>query len=523
MVLRARKTRVDGATRIIACGVMVAFLMVAGPGIAQAAWIGSAPTGNGYAMADSIPQGNTPSGSVNGRDVAVSWAVTRFPSNNAAVAGYTVQRFDTSNVSQTVLASCTGTIALLTCTEFGVPPGTWKYAVTPKQALWTGAQSVKSANVTVGSPTLTLTTTTLSALPTTSGGSIANFLDGESVIYRLDNATTGTLLTGTIAPSPAPVGGSATVNVTIPAGTLLGAHTVFAVGSAGSIASAAITVVDTTAPVVSAVVINKTLGDRPGYVKQGGTYFVYANANDTAGTTGTHVVSTVIANVSSITTGSTAVVLTTVGGPWTVGGVSYAYRSASLTATNPQTAGAKSFTVIATDGAGNTSTAFSGSVTVDNTVPTATDIQTTNKIAGIVGRAEIGDSITYTFSEAIDPSSILSGWTGSATSVTLHLNNVTGGDTVTVFDSANLMQLNLGTVDLSRPGYTGGNRLFTNSTMTMSGSTITIVLGTANGATTTVGTADNMAWTPSSAATDLAGNACSATIATETGAANKEF
>ena len=58
----------------------------------------------------------------------------------------------------------------------------------------------------------------------------------------------------------------------------------------------------------------------------------------------------------------------------------------------------------------------------------------------------------------MDPSSILSGWTGSATSVTLHLNNVGGGDTVTVFDSANTAQLNLGSVDLSRTGYTSANR-----------------------------------------------------------------
>ena len=80
--------------------------------------------------------------------------------------------------------------------------------------------------------------------------------------------------------------------------------------------------VDTTVPVVTASVIDKTAGDKPGFVKQGGTYFVYANANDTAGSTGTHVVSTVTADVSSITTGSTAVTLTTAGGPFTVGGVS---------------------------------------------------------------------------------------------------------------------------------------------------------------------------------------------------------
>jgi hypothetical protein len=520
-VLRAPWIGGHGVRRLLTTVAIVASLVVALPGVAQAAWTTSA-TARGYAKAVSVPQGNTPSGAASGRDVAVSWAVSRFP-DNTPVAGYTVRRFDASTgVPQTVLASCTGTIATLTCTEFGVAPGTWKYAVTPKHALWTGTESVRSATVTVGSPTLTLSTTTLSALPTTSGGSVANFLDGEAVIYRLDNATSGTVLVGSITPSPVPVGGSATVSVTVPAGTTLGAHTVFAVGSVGSTASAGITVVDTTPPVVVGAVINKTLGDRPGFVKQGGTYFVYANANDAAGTTGTHVVSTVTANVTTVTIGSTAVALTTTGGPFTVGGVSYSYRSASLTASNPVVAGLKSFTVTATDVSGNTG-GFTGSVTMDNTVPIATNIQTTNKVAGILGRAEMGDTIIYTFSEGMDPNSILAGWTGTSTLVTLRLNQAAGSDTVTIFNSANTVQLPFGTNRLGRTDYVTVNRTFTGSTMVMSGSTITITLGTASGATTTAAGTGTMVWTPAATPTDLAGNACAATVANEAAPLDVDF
>jgi hypothetical protein len=360
----------------------------------------------------------------------------------------------------------------------------------------------------------------LSALPTTSGGSVANFLDGEAVIYRLDNATSGTVLVGSITPSPVPVGGSAAVSVTVPLGTTLGAHTVFAVGSLGSTASAAITVVDTTPPVVSAAVIKKTLGDTPGFVKQGGTYFIYANAADTGSTASG--ISTVRANVTTVTIGQTAVALTTTGGPFTVGGVSYSYRSASITASNPLAAGAKSFTITATDVAGNTGN-FIGSVTVDNTVPTASNIQTTNKAAGIVGRAEIGDTITYTFSEAIDPNSILALWTGASTLVTLRLNQAGGSDTVTVFNAGNTVQLPFGSVRLGGTNYVTTSRTFTGSTMVMSGSTITITLGTASGATTTQATNTTMVWTPSITPTDLAGNACAATTATESAGADREF
>jgi hypothetical protein len=204
-----------------------------------------------------------------------------------------------------------------------------------------------------------------------------------------------------------------------------------------------------------------------------------------------------------------------------VAGVSYSYRSASLTASNPILAGVKSFTVTATDAAGNTGN-FIGSVTMDNTVPTATTVQAVNKAAGIASRIEIGDTITYTFSEAVDPNSILGLWTGASTNVTVRLNN-NATDTITVFDSLNTTQVNLGSVDLARTDYAGANRTFTGSTMVMSGTTITITLGTASGGTTTAGGTATMVWSPSILATDLAGNACAATNANENGTLDRDF
>ena len=269
--------------------------------------------------------------------------------------------------------------------------------------------------------------------------------------------------------------------------------------------------------------IDKTAGGTPGFVKQGGTYFVYANANDAAGTTGTHVVSAVTANVTNITTGMHRG--RAHDGRWPVDGGRRDVRLSERLdhGDQPTTSQVRRRTPSPRPTRRGTRPGrFTGSVTVDNTVPTASDIQTANN-GSIVGRAEAGDTITYTFSEAMDPNSILSGWTGSATSVTLHLNNVGGGDTVTVFDSANTSQLNLGSVDLSRAGYTTAAVFFSNSTMTMTGSTITIVLGTPNGATKTVANTGAMVWSPSIAATDLAGNACSASTATESGALDKEF
>jgi hypothetical protein len=278
---------------------------------------------------------------------------------------------------------------------------------------------------------------------------------------------------------------------------------------------------DWAAPTVSASVISKSPGYSSGFVKQGGTYYLYANVSD-AGNPASGV-STINANVSSITTGATSVALTA--GSYTVEGVSYGYRSASRVASNPLAAGSKTYSITSTDAAGNSRTQSTFSVTVDNTAPAASDVQAANG-GSIVGRPEQNDTITYTFAEPIDPESILTGWTGSATNVVVRVNNASP-DTVTIFNAANTTQLPPGTIDLGRNDYVGANRTFgatgTASSMVRSGSTITITLGTQSGAGTTAGANGTMTWTPSTATYDRAGNAGTATAATESGTADKEF
>jgi hypothetical protein len=210
------------------------------------------------------------------------------------------------------------------------------------------------------------------------------------------------------------------------------------------------------------------------------------------------------------------------------------FRSAQLTANVSLSQGSKSSSVSATDNASNGPTTGNFSVTVDNTVPSGSDVQTANGAATVV-KAEPADTITFTFSEPIDPASVLAGWNGSSTSVVVRMINaaLAQPDTLQVFNSANSAQLPLGTVDLGGAGYVGGltggeTALFgatgTASTMTMTGSTITIVLGTASGQASTTALVNNtMAWTPSATATDRAGNASTTTVANESGAADREF
>ena len=279
---------------------------------------------------------------------------------------------------------------------------------------------------------------------------------------------------------------------------------------------------DVVAPSVSSTVISKTVLYVPGYIRQTGTYYVYANVTD--GGCVPSGISTVTANVSTVTTGQTAVAL--VAGSFSVGGVSYTYRSASLTANTTLAEGAKAYTITSTDVATNSQTQSGYSVTVDNTRPTGTNVQTANGGA-TVGKPELGDTVTLTHSEMIDPQSVLAGWTGASTNVVVRIAHNTGGDRVTIRDAANAVQLPLGSVNLIGLNYVTVNRDFgatgTPSTMVQSGSTITITLGTASGVTGTEAATGTMTLTPSATATDRAGNTCLTTVANETGAADVEL
>ncbi|HEY6729745.1 MAG TPA: hypothetical protein VI039_01840 [Solirubrobacterales bacterium] len=279
---------------------------------------------------------------------------------------------------------------------------------------------------------------------------------------------------------------------------------------------------DWVAPSASASVIGKSQGGVPGYIKQGGTYLVYANVSDSGGPASG--IASVSANASTVTTGQSAAALSS--GSFSIGGVAYSHRSGTLTANASLAAGTYSYTLTSKDLANNSRTQSGYTVIVDNTAPTAADIQTTAKSGGTAGRPELGDTITYTFSEPIDPTSILANWNGDATSVVVRITNTTG-DPLTVYNAANTTQLPLGSVNLGRNDYVTANATFgasgTASTMVLSGNAITITLGTVSSGPTTASTTGTMSWTPSASAYDRAGNAATTTARSETGTADREF
>ena len=197
------------------------------PSAAAASWHPTG-SGSGYSRADALSGGNTPTTSVSGRNVTVNWTAT---SGNVPVTGYVVKRYDASSgVQQTIGSGCSGTVAGTTCTEAAVSPGSWKYSVTPARQNWRGSESTKSSATTVGSPALSLSTTTITCRPGTLSGTITNFITGHSVTFHLDSPA-GTTLSGSTTPSTIPTNGQASVSVTIPTTVTGGSHTVYVVDS----------------------------------------------------------------------------------------------------------------------------------------------------------------------------------------------------------------------------------------------------------------------------------------------------
>lgn len=143
-----RTSRPCNRRRLLAASLPIGIgLLLAPCAAAFGAWSATGTGATGGA-ATVMPTGATPSVSAAGTSVSVRWSLATLP-GGAAVAGYVVKRYDATNGSlATVQANCSGTVTVTTCTESGVPAGSWNYTVTPVQSSWTGGESSYSAVVT---------------------------------------------------------------------------------------------------------------------------------------------------------------------------------------------------------------------------------------------------------------------------------------------------------------------------------------------------------------------------------------
>ncbi|HEX6687084.1 MAG TPA: hypothetical protein VF085_00290 [Solirubrobacterales bacterium] len=270
-------------------------------------------------------------------------------------------------------------------------------------------------------------------------------------------------------------------------------------------------VADWLPPTVEASEIVKSQGGVVGNIKPEGAYYIYAKVTDSGNPPSG--IASVSADVSKVTSGQTAVPL--VAGSYAAGGVSYNYRSTQLTASSSLSAGSKTYTLASADSAGY-SDSESFSVTVIKTALEGSGFETSNVSGGTSGKPEKGDTVIYKFNRAPDPGSIVSEWDGSGTkAVTVTISENAAGDLLTVSGAA------LGSVVLGGDFTEGKATTFTGSSVSVSSSKATIVLGTSSGGAKTNTEKFKPVWTPVASLYDAAGNACSTTGVT--GSSAKQF
>ena len=190
------------------------------------------------------------------------------------------------------------------------------------------------------------------------------------------------------------------------------------------------------------------------------------------------------------------------------------------------------------DGSGRTTTSSTVSARrVDNSPLRGADVQAANGGA-LAGKLENGDSITFTYSDQVDLTTVTPGWNGGSLQVSVRVRDGNllslgnKGDTLDVLRSGSAV--NLGSVNL-KDDYIKSNKsttfdaTMTAGTTTLNGvtcTTVTIRLGaalTGSGAVRTATTGSAMVWTPSAVVKDLYKNASSAAPVTESGASDRDF
>jgi hypothetical protein len=194
-------------------------------------------------------------------------------------------------------------------------------------------------------------------------------------------------------------------------------------------------------------------------------------------------------------------------------------RSGTSWSTTAATLTSGTYTARATqsDASANTGTSAPHTFTVDTIAPTATDIAAANGGA-TAGKIEAGDVVTFTFSEPIDPASVLAGWNGSSTAVQVKVTaGVLAPDPFTVLDNGGGTTVHLGTVQ-TNGDYVTTNAIFA-ATMARSAdhASVVVTLGVQQSGIMAVlaAGAQNMTWTVDNAVKDLAGNAVTTVSVTE--------
>lgn len=203
---------------------------------------------------------------------------------------------------------------------------------------------------------------------------------------------------------------------------------------------------------------------------------------------------------STVTGFAGTVILATNAGsisPTTSGAFAAGVRTETVTITGPYKANQ---TITATGGSPSR-TGTSAVFVLDHFRATAIAIN--NKAGGVAGKPESGDTVTLTFNEAANPTT-LGSCSGATTSGTDLLTNDANPDTMTALNTS----LAFGTIGLGNGGYFTANKTAKNSTCAWNASNtvLTITLQSVASVGTVAGTS-TATWTPHQWMTSASGEA----------------
>jgi hypothetical protein len=171
------------ATSPAVLGGIAAITLVVGAGAAVAAWRIQSKAVVLTAQTATLSQGNKPEVKAESNLVTVSWTPNTFGDRN--VDSYRIKRYDLGNTPQQPHGGCENNVALETCTDSAVPPGSWRYTVVPVKAGWTGPESEKSDAVVVDAAGKAL------VIPETKIDKLAGPAAGPAVVQLGDPAKPG--------------------------------------------------------------------------------------------------------------------------------------------------------------------------------------------------------------------------------------------------------------------------------------------------------------------------------------------
>jgi peptidoglycan/xylan/chitin deacetylase (PgdA/CDA1 family) len=191
--------------------------------------------------------------------------------------------------------------------------------------------------------------------------------------------------------------------------------------------------------------------------------------------------------------------------------------------------GSYGFYTVATDKVGRRETTVAAQTTtiLDTVVPTAQNIRSDNA-GGTDGKADTGDTVTFTFSEAMSPVSIVAAWTGASTQVLVKLVDASSSsDTLQVWSADNTARLAVANPLALNGDYVPSSGAIFKATMVLdsSGTGLTVTLSSLLSGSVKPASSANfqkngpLKWTPDARATDRAGNHVNTTPLSKSGTA----